>query len=77
MQEPLTYDFAGPALAPQRLAELEQQLGAPLPEDYRQFLLQSNGGIPSRKSFLVGPDVERDIRWVDDFVIIDDRFAPR
>lgn len=36
----------GPLLTPQRLAEVEAELGVTLPADYRAFLLAYNGGSP-------------------------------
>ena len=36
----------GPLLTPQHLAEVEAELGAKLPGDYRAFLLNYNGGRP-------------------------------
>lgn len=30
--------------------ELENEIGAPLPEDYREFLLRENGGVPKEKA---------------------------
>lgn len=45
---------AGP-LAPDRLQRAEQALGVQLPDDYRRFMLQYNGGCPEPSGF--------DIRW--------------
>jgi hypothetical protein len=84
---PLTW--AGPPLTPEQIARLEAQLGAALPDDYRRFLLESNGGIPERGSFTVqlGPPPKwmspkwqakwqsRGERWVDSFCTIDERLA--
>jgi hypothetical protein len=39
-------DDRKPPLSPVRLAEFEVQLAHPLPQDYRLFLLQHNGGRP-------------------------------
>jgi hypothetical protein len=36
----------GPTLAEAAIVELEAAVGARLPDDYRQFLLQMNGGRP-------------------------------
>lgn len=47
---------AGP-LDPQTLAEAEGALGVQLPDDYRSFMLQSNGGRPKPSGF--------DIDWQD------------
>lgn len=37
----------GPPLTEERLASFERALGVILPEPYRKFLLQTNGGMPS------------------------------
>jgi hypothetical protein len=44
---------SGPPLTPAKIAKLEAQLGAPLPDDYRRFLLESNGGTPELAHFTV------------------------
>lgn len=36
----------GPAVTPDDLRALEREIGAPLPDDYRSFLLACNGGVP-------------------------------
>jgi len=36
----------GPAVDESSVAPFEQRLGHPLPEDYRRFLLEVNGGVP-------------------------------
>ncbi len=36
----------GPALPPKALDEFEDRVGAKLPQEYRQFLQESNGGRP-------------------------------
>jgi cell wall assembly regulator SMI1 len=33
------------------IRSLEQKIGFPLPQDYRQFLLQYNGGVPKPERF--------------------------
>jgi hypothetical protein len=38
-------------LSETRLAAFEAELGIALPEEYRAFLLQHNGGVPSRVTF--------------------------
>ncbi len=43
-------DTHGP-LDERRIAELEERFGARLPEDYRRFLLQHNGGRPDPADF--------------------------
>ena len=49
----LTVDFSGPLISVAEIGQLEQQLGCTLPEDYRDFLLKHNGGIPSKGYFFV------------------------
>lgn len=38
-------------LSAERVAEFERELGATLPDEFRAFLLQYNGGIPYRETF--------------------------
>lgn len=40
-------DNAGPPIDIDDIAELEAELGAVLPDSYRKFLLQHNGGAPT------------------------------
>ncbi|WP_197528094.1 SMI1/KNR4 family protein [Posidoniimonas polymericola] len=54
------------------LGELEQQLSAKLPSDYREFLQTHNGGRPASNMFSIGEDPEF---WVDWFCWIDERVA--
>ena len=46
----------GPSLTEERVASFEQELGISLPDQYRRFLLQTNGGMPSPQKDTV--DVE-------------------
>lgn len=39
-------DDPGATVTEQRLSELERELGVRLPEGYRKFVLQFNGGLP-------------------------------
>ncbi|KAJ3052784.1 hypothetical protein HK102_011830 [Quaeritorhiza haematococci] len=39
-----------------RLSEFERQLNHPLPQDYRSFLLEHNGGVPMKKMFTMEGD---------------------
>jgi len=68
---------AGPALSVAAIEALEQRLGASLPEDYRQFLLECNGGTPMRAAFRPRADDGDDDEefWVDYFYRIDDHLA--
>jgi cell wall assembly regulator SMI1 len=52
----------GPVTA-QRLSKFERALGHTLPDDYRAFLLENNGGTPSPCDFTIG---EGDISHVND-----------
>ena len=66
-------DRRGPVVGESIVATLEQRLGHSLPEDYRQFLLEVNGGRPNdsnrefpfgvMKTFfsLADPDDDRDL----------------
>ncbi len=52
-------NFYGP-LAFDKLQAMEQSLGAELPAEYRQFLLEHNGGVPDPDCFIVPGDEEYD-----------------
>ena len=52
MTEILNAQEFGPATEEQVRA-LEQELGTSLPSDYRSFLLEINGGIPSPENFAI------------------------
>lgn len=41
------FDGTGPTADPDELAALEERLGRALPDSYRRFLLQHNGGSPT------------------------------
>lgn len=43
-------------LDPAKLGEFETKLGARLPEDYRAFLLEHNGGKPEKRAFMAPDD---------------------
>ena len=65
----------GPALSVAEIEALERRLGASLPEDYRRFLLECNGGTPTRAAFGVDDGDDDDEFWVDYFYRIDDHLA--
>lgn len=48
----ITLQDVGPQLTPEALQQFESTFGLTLPRDYREFLLQFNGGVPS-KSYLI------------------------
>jgi len=52
-------NFYGP-LSPEMLEDLEQNSGVELPREYRQFLLEHNGGVPEPRWFVVPGDEEFD-----------------
>ena len=52
-------NFYGPLII-DRLQMAEQTLGMELPTQYRQFLLEHNGGIPDPSCFIVPGDEEYD-----------------
>jgi cell wall assembly regulator SMI1 len=58
-----------PTVTPERLAELESQLDNKLPQDYKSFLLEHNGGTPEKTLFQI-PDCDGDA-LVDYFLGID------
>ena len=42
-----TVEKRGPKVTETAIGKIEARVGAPLPSDYRRFLLQSNGGVPT------------------------------
>jgi hypothetical protein len=40
-------EHVGPKIGASDIAHIEAELGARLPESYRQFLMHSNGGVPT------------------------------
>jgi hypothetical protein len=55
------------------MAKLEEQLGTSLPTDYREFLLNYNGGVPSKACFFC--ESVGDTLWVDYLCLIDEHLA--
>ena len=53
----------GPALSEKDVATLEADLGCALPPDYRAFLREQNGGVPTPNSLLTKEGDEVVIRW--------------
>jgi len=51
----MKFENQGPKIVENDLTRLEQVIGGPLPNDYRQFLLTYNGGVPIQFSVV---DVE-------------------
>jgi hypothetical protein len=47
----VTIQFAGPQIADEQLQAFEQERQIILPSDYRQFLLRTNGGVPTPNAF--------------------------
>ena len=43
----MTVEDRGPEVSETQLASLEANLGSPLPAEYREFLIASNGGVPT------------------------------
>ena len=43
----MTLEDRGPKVAETAIASLEESLGSPLPSEYREFLIASNGGVPT------------------------------
>src|SRR5262245_50762223 len=59
MQEFLTHiDKKSPPAPEEQIARLEAQLGVALPEDYRRFLVQCNGGFVGGMLWFRGPTPE-------------------
>ncbi len=52
------------ALEPEKLEAFEAQIGARLPDDYRAFLLEHNGGRPKERVFAAPDDpLEKEGAW--------------
>ena len=89
MTENNPLENAGPPLTADQIAAMESQLGASLPDDYRQFLLQTNGGKPTKAMFQfdAGPAPRwmakkwqakwkpRQEAWIESFHRIDENLA--
>ena len=43
----MTLEDHGPKVSETAIATLEASLGSPLPSEYREFLIASNGGVPT------------------------------
>jgi hypothetical protein len=69
----ITFTQCGPKLDLTQIHALERQLGVKLPDDYRQFLVDHNGGRPSKRCFCIPGD--SDIFWVDFFHSVDVHLA--
>lgn len=57
----LTLLHQGPKLTIQLLAALEAKIGRPVPPSYLRFLQAHNGGVPSRRGFVVPDTGDEDI----------------
>jgi cell wall assembly regulator SMI1 len=57
-------DNCGPKVHQDAIKDLEFELGASLPQDYREFLMQYNGGAPTPNTIDVpnAPDMPTDIQ---------------
>lgn len=64
-----TFSRCGPKIDMSVLESLEQELGARLPEDYRQFLQANNGGTPERGYFAI--EGREDCIWIDYLLQLD------
>jgi SMI1 / KNR4 family (SUKH-1) len=62
-------------LSQEKLVAFEQQLGTKLPDEYRQFMMESNGGRPKDGYFTRNDGSAARDAWVDYFYMIDDRLA--
>jgi hypothetical protein len=49
----VTFKHVNPPIDAQAVDEFERYLGMSLPEDYRRFLLEHNGGQPTPADFLI------------------------
>src|SRR5207237_9654702 len=67
------HDGPRPPFGPKQLSALEDQLGCELPADYREFLLNHNGGTPD-KGYFEAPHYPG-ITWVDHFLPVDEHLA--
>lgn len=60
------------ALSGPDISRVEKQLGVVLPDDYRKFLLQHNGGRPKLKVFPIYGDLADDQALLEHFYCISD-----
>jgi len=62
----ITFSGGKGPLSPEQLAQAEKAMGVTLPAGYREFMLEHNGGEPSRGDFVfaeaTGPYTDGDIR---------------
>jgi hypothetical protein len=56
---PVKIRDAAKRVTPEQLQEVEQRLGMSLPDEYRKFLLRTNGGVPEPGGFEF-PDLSED-----------------
>ena len=52
----VSFEDSGPQVSQQTVLAFEQTLCAPLPDDYRDFLMKTNGGLPTPHVIDVGGD---------------------
>lgn len=72
--KPIRLIYSGPKLRPGQLESLEAQFGQPLPDDYRAFMLQHNGGTPNRRFFKYKASAEYP-NYVSRFCFLDKHLA--
>jgi cell wall assembly regulator SMI1 len=52
------------ALEPAKLEAFEAKIGSRLPDEYRAFLLEHNGGLPDKRAFMAPDDpLDEDSEW--------------
>jgi hypothetical protein len=68
----IKFERTNPKISEEELAEFEKSHNTKLPEDYRQFLLETNGGVPSLENAYI-PYILYD--GTDSFYTVEDFFG--
>jgi hypothetical protein len=66
----IKFEKSAPQISANELNEFERQLQVSLPEDYKTFVLNNNGGRPDKSCFTTGNDVSSsDLDWLFSFEV--------
>lgn len=60
------------AVSEHQILELERRINSPLPDDYKNFLMQHNGGIPHPDEFCYSENSQRQYATVHYFLAVHD-----